>query len=391
MSQNHRADEPAILYVDDEEQALKYFKKSFDGDFKILTAESADKAEALVNSGTEHIGIVISDQRMPGRTGASLLSALRVSHPQIVRLVTTAFSDLESAIESVNSGEVLRYIVKPWDIDALSLDLRTAMQIYNLQKERKELLEEKLSVQQSITAVDRLRTLIVACSGLRAYPHADWSACRYGEDIGHLRQSFEKPAPQALDLWKQAEAETLFMRSVVSDLSSLPAPQALDGGTANIATAWSAAVKNSSSDNGEISLPSPQELDTANAGIPESWLAAIFENAIQGMSKLVSSPKVAAQKNGDGTVTITLSGKRREDAELPVMIAPAGDTPPAGSSALLKAYLMLGETSGAISLRGGSEDLQLEMNLSEKPAADEDRNGAQKIKQCFRSYEIWPQ
>ena len=63
MSQNKAADDPAILYVDDEAQALKYFGLSFGDDFKILTAESADAAEALVNSGKEHIAIVISDQR----------------------------------------------------------------------------------------------------------------------------------------------------------------------------------------------------------------------------------------------------------------------------------------------------------------------------------------
>ncbi len=391
MSYNPRADEPAILYVDDEEQALKYFKRSFEDNFKILTAPSADIAESLVNSGTENVGIVISDQRMPGRTGASLLSALRKNHPQIVRLVTTAYSDLESAIESVNSGEVLRYIVKPWDIDALRLDLNTAMQIFKLQIERSELLQEKLSVQQSITAVDRLRTLIVACTALKSFPHADWSACRYGEDVGRLPQTSAGTNPQALDLWKQAELETLFLRNIVSELASLPQPPQQDGGSANIASAWSAASGKLKSDAG-VAPSAPTSLQSATAGMAEDWLVGIFQNAMDGMLSLVADPKVEAQTSADGISEITIAGKRRNGSMPPVMFASASDEPPTTSAAsLLKAYLMAGETSGAIKLSGDGEGLQLSIVLSEKSEIGEERDATKKIKQSFRSYEIWPQ
>lgn len=391
MSYNQRADEPAILYVDDEEQALKYFKRSFEDNFKILTAPSADIAESLVNSGTETIGIVISDQRMPGRTGASLLSALRKSHPQIVRLVTTAYSDLESAIDAVNSGEVLRYIVKPWDIDALRLDLNTAMQIFKLQIERAELLQEKLSVQQSITAVDRLRTLIVAGSALKSFPHADWSACRYGEDIGRLQQTLTGTNPQALDLWKQAELETLFLRDIVSQLAALPIPPQPIGGPANVASAWSAASGKLNSAGG-VALQAPASLQSATAGMAEDWLVGILQNAMEGLLGLVADPNVEAQSAAEGSTEITISGKRRNEFVPPVMFAPTSDGPPtASAAALLKAYLMMGETSGAIKLGVDNDDLQLSIVLSEKSEIGDERDGAKQIKQSFRSYEIWPQ
>ncbi|MEQ8823184.1 MAG: response regulator [Filomicrobium sp.] len=391
MSQNFSADDPAILYVDDEAQALKYFARSFGDDFRVLTAENADDAERLVNSGTEHIGIVISDQRMPGRTGASLLSALRVNHPQIVRLITTAFSDLESAIESVNSGEVLRYIVKPWDIDALKLDLHTAMRIYQLQKEREELLAEKLSVQQSITAVDRLRTLIVACSGFKAYPHAVWSACRYGEDIGRLAQMGTNPTQQRLDLWEQAEAETLHMRDIISNLAALPpAPAPTDAGT-NVMDAWTDAIGKLKSAGSKVDAPAPTLPQSAVAKIPRSWLADIFANGLEGMAGLASNLEVSAQNNGDGKTTFVISGERQADATLPVLFSQTGDSPDRGAAALLKSYLMAGETHSAINLSGDAGKVHLTIELGDQTCIGDDRNGLQKIKHSFRSFEIWPQ
>ena len=56
-----------VLIVDDEPQAVKYFKKAFGAKYEVLTATSADKAESLVLSGDHNIALVITDQRMPGR------------------------------------------------------------------------------------------------------------------------------------------------------------------------------------------------------------------------------------------------------------------------------------------------------------------------------------
>ena len=78
--------------------------------YDVLTATSADEAEALVLSGNHNIGLVITDQRMPGRSGVSLLNRIRNERPDIIRMLTTAYADLDSAIDAVNKGEILRYI-----------------------------------------------------------------------------------------------------------------------------------------------------------------------------------------------------------------------------------------------------------------------------------------
>ena len=87
-----------ILIVDDEPQAVKYFKKAFGAKYEVLTATSADEAESLVLSGDHNIGLVITDQRMPGRSGVSLLNRIRNERPDIVRMLTTAYADLDTIL-----------------------------------------------------------------------------------------------------------------------------------------------------------------------------------------------------------------------------------------------------------------------------------------------------
>ena len=67
MEPFHTSQPVEILIVDDEPQAVKYFKKAFGAKYEVLTATSADKAKSLVLSGDHNIALVITDQRMPGR------------------------------------------------------------------------------------------------------------------------------------------------------------------------------------------------------------------------------------------------------------------------------------------------------------------------------------
>ena len=156
----------AILFVDDEEMARKYFTKAYSKDFYILTAENVADAKDVLEKHSDEIGVLITDQRMPGEPGVALLEFVRQQHPHIVRLLTTAYSDLEDAIKAVNSGEILRYIVKPWDIKSLHTELRNALRFFYMQNERDQLLREKLSVWQRMTEVNRVRDLLVMSGGL---------------------------------------------------------------------------------------------------------------------------------------------------------------------------------------------------------------------------------
>lgn len=132
-----------ILFVDDEEKTLKYFSRIFSNDFRILTSTNVEDAMLIIERKSDEIAILITDQRMPKRKGVDLLKYSRENHPHIVRLLTTAYTDLDSAIEAVNTGEIFRYVTKPWNIDKLNDHLVDAMNLYLAREQERNLLAGK--------------------------------------------------------------------------------------------------------------------------------------------------------------------------------------------------------------------------------------------------------
>jgi signal transduction histidine kinase len=126
----------AVLYVDDEEQALKYFRRGFDKQFRILTAPSVAQAVTLLEDPTSAIGVVISDQKMPGRTGVDLLTEVRKRWPAIVRILITAHTEIEDAIAAVNAGAIYKYVNKPAEFSLLREVLTEAIAIHRQTIER---------------------------------------------------------------------------------------------------------------------------------------------------------------------------------------------------------------------------------------------------------------
>lgn len=165
----------AVLFVDDESKALKYFTRSFNREFNVLTAGSgAEAREILVNHG-RNIAVLLTDQRMPISDGVSLLSETKERYPQIVRLLTTAYSDIEDAIAAVNRGEVRRYITKPWDLQVLRGELTDAMEYYRQQEHIRELLNERRKSMLSVAShiAHEMRTPLLstrtAAAGIERY------------------------------------------------------------------------------------------------------------------------------------------------------------------------------------------------------------------------------
>ncbi len=117
----------AVLYVDDEEQNLVSFRATFRKDYTIYTAESGEEGlEVMANN---DISLVITDQRMPEMTGIQFLEKVIPAYPDTIRMVLTGFSDIEVIIEAINTGQVFRYINKPWDDTELKMTIENARQI----------------------------------------------------------------------------------------------------------------------------------------------------------------------------------------------------------------------------------------------------------------------
>ena len=198
--------EYAILYVDDEEMALKYFRRFVGRDFTVHTATNVDDALEVLAQQGESIGVLITDQRMPGQSGVDLLKKVRSRWPHIVRLLTTAYADLEDAIEAVNRGEIFRYLTKPWDTQTLLTELRQAMEMFTLRHERAILMREKMSVWQRLIQLGRLRDLLVMAHSLRGLRNSEHAVVAYLED--HLMAGDTVMAgTEQLDLWQVTEDE----------------------------------------------------------------------------------------------------------------------------------------------------------------------------------------
>ena len=109
-----------ILYVDDEPGNLIGFKASFRVDYHVLTAVNIPQAINYLENNPD-IKIIFCDQRMPGKTGVDFFEEIRISHPLPVRILLTAYTDVESIIEAINRGNIFRYVKKPWaEADILS-------------------------------------------------------------------------------------------------------------------------------------------------------------------------------------------------------------------------------------------------------------------------------
>jgi Response regulator containing CheY-like receiver, AAA-type ATPase, and DNA-binding domains len=159
---NTNSNPVGILYIDDEEKALKYFRMAFGQKYQVFTATSGPEGLDILRREADAIGIVISDQRMPGMQGAEVLGQVRAKFPHIVRLLTTAYSDLDSAIQAVNRGHIYQYVVKPWEVPELGMILQRAADYYQVISERNNLLRLKMTTLQRIICSDRLKSLLLA-------------------------------------------------------------------------------------------------------------------------------------------------------------------------------------------------------------------------------------
>lgn len=167
MTDRNRA-APAILFVDDEATTVKYFKQAMESLAAVATAASVEEGKRVLDGHAQSLAVVVSDQRMPGGCGNALLQYARQRHPHMVRILTTAYSELDHTIEAVNQGQIHRYIQKPWEVGALRMEIKQALDFAALRKEHAELLAEKMMVRQRQTLSNRIGALSVLCGSLLA-------------------------------------------------------------------------------------------------------------------------------------------------------------------------------------------------------------------------------
>lgn len=122
-----------ILYVDDEIHNLTSFNATFRREYRIITAISGKEGIRCLRENEVHL--VITDQRMPGMTGVEFLEKILPEYPETIRMILTAYSDIEAVIGAINKGQVYRYINKPWDAREMRMTIENARHLYGLKEE----------------------------------------------------------------------------------------------------------------------------------------------------------------------------------------------------------------------------------------------------------------
>lgn len=127
-----------ILAVDDEPENLQVLRFQFRDDFDLALAQGPQ--EALKKLSQEDFAVILTDQRMPQKTGLELLHEVRRQKPRTVGVIVSAYSDLEVILEALNSGAVYRYILKPWKREELYSVLKGAIERYAIAEENNRLI-----------------------------------------------------------------------------------------------------------------------------------------------------------------------------------------------------------------------------------------------------------
>ncbi|HMF11480.1 MAG TPA: diguanylate cyclase, partial [Gemmataceae bacterium] len=146
----------SLLLVDDEPYILPTLQALLTNDFDVATAASAEAAQEIVAA--RPIDIVLTDQKMPNRTGIELLEWVKANSPRTIRLLMTGYAELDDAVEAINRGHVYHYLLKPWRIEELMQVLRNAAEKFQLERSREHLLDELKRLNQELEDRVKQRT-----------------------------------------------------------------------------------------------------------------------------------------------------------------------------------------------------------------------------------------
>jgi serine phosphatase RsbU (regulator of sigma subunit)/FixJ family two-component response regulator len=141
-----------LMVVDDELDNLDLLYRTFRRDFKVYQANHARSALDILDKEGE-MAVIISDQRMPEMNGTEFLSHTVERFPDTIRILLTGFTDVEDLVDAINSGQVFKYITKPWNPERLKTLVEQATDTYRLVKKRTQELRRALRRESLFNAV----------------------------------------------------------------------------------------------------------------------------------------------------------------------------------------------------------------------------------------------
>ena len=223
-----------MLLVDDEFEVLAVLEALLDDDWDVVTAQSGSAALEILNSDLP-IDLIITDQRMPEMTGVELLQQVSQSHPDLYRMVLTAYSDVDPIVAAINQGKVDQFILKPWDPSAIRRLVAEGLAVCERRATMRVVVDALGQQHQEHT--EAMDTLKVTQGTMRAASWlsvAGWMGAAVSEEAEHLLLA-ASPALARLGADDEAKTALARARALREDLERLSTPEA-DGDVEEIAT-----------------------------------------------------------------------------------------------------------------------------------------------------------
>ncbi|MGM0510307.1 MAG: response regulator [Thermoplasmatota archaeon] len=133
-----------ILVIDDDRDMLELIKMTLESaeglDIEVVTKKDAESGLDTLKSNS--FDMVLTDQRMPGMNGLEMLSIIREKHPDIIRVLITAYSELELAKDAINKAKVDLYLEKPWSKDDIREKIKKELEIFESLKDDEVVLKD---------------------------------------------------------------------------------------------------------------------------------------------------------------------------------------------------------------------------------------------------------
>jgi two-component system, response regulator PhcR len=213
----------AVLFVDDEPHACKWFARLFGDEFSIITASGVDDALDVLTARSDDIAVLVTDYRMPSRDGLELLHLAQRDHRHVVRLMATAYAEKDVAMAAINQGRVLQIIEKPFDESQVRLVLREAIEACRQRERERALIDNRAAAMRETLGFlahelnTPLATVLGYMEALKGRLGADASTA--WADSGHAGAAESTaPPPQRplLGMVEAAERRTQYALSLVA-------------------------------------------------------------------------------------------------------------------------------------------------------------------------------
>lgn len=152
---------PSILIVDDEKSIRENLAKYLSADYTAYTAANGKDAVSILGDNSD-IEVILSDMKMPGMDGLELLEKVREDNKDVVVILITGFSTIESAVDAMRRG-AYDYLTKPIDLNKLEITIKNAIENKKLRSENillKQRIREKVEATSLVGKSDGVKEIL---------------------------------------------------------------------------------------------------------------------------------------------------------------------------------------------------------------------------------------